>query len=67
MAVPFAFAVTSPADETVATDVLDDDHVTEAPEIAVPAASFTVAAKVTVSPTDARVFVLGESVTLEAD
>ena len=67
VAVPFVTAVTSPADETVATDVLDDDHVTSAPEIAVPAASFTVAAKVTVSPIDANVFVLGESVTLEAD
>ena len=67
VAVPFVTAVTSPADETVATDVLDDDHVTSAPEIAVPAASFTVAANVTVSPMDAKVFVLGDSVTVEAD
>ena len=67
VAVPLAFAVTSPADETVATDVLDDDHVTEAPEIVVPRASFTVAAKVTVSSIDAKVFVLGASATVEAD
>ena len=67
VAVPLATAVTKPADETVATDVFDDDHVTSAPEIAVPAASFTVAANVTVSPMDAKVFVLGDSVTVEAD
>ena len=66
VAVPLVTEVTSPADETVATDELDVVHVTEAPEIAVPAASFTIAAKVTVSPTDAKVFVLGATVTLEA-
>ena len=66
VAVPSATAVTKPAEETVATDVFDDDHVTSAPEIAVPAASFTVAAKVTVSLIDAKVFVLGATVTLEA-
>ena len=64
---PVATEVTSPADETVATDVFDDDHVTSGPEIAVPAASFTVAANVTVSLIDAKVFVLGDSVTVEAD
>ena len=64
---PSATAVTKPADETVATDVFDDDQVTSAPEIAVPVASFTVAANVTVSPMDAKVLVLGASVTLEAD
>jgi len=66
VAVPSALAVTSPADETVATDELDVLHVTEAPEIVVPAASFTVAAKVTVSLIDAKVFVLGATVTLDA-
>ena len=66
VAVPLAFAVTSPADETVATDELDVLHVTVAPEIVVPPASLTVAATVKVSPMDTRVFVLGESVTLEA-
>ena len=66
VAVPLATAVTSPADETVATDELDVLHVTEASEIVVPTASFTVAAKVTVSSMDAKVFVLGKTVTLEA-
>ena len=66
VAVPLPFEVTRPADETVATDELDVLHVTEAPEIVVPTASFTVAAKVTVSPIDAKDFVLGATVTLEA-
>ena len=65
VAVPFATAVTSPADETVAVASLDVSHVTAAPEIAVPPASCTVAARVTVSPMDANVFVLGDTVTLE--
>ena len=65
VAVPFATAVTSPADETVAVASLDVAHVTVAPEIAVPPASCTVAARVTVSPMDANVFVLGDTVTLE--
>ena len=63
---PSATAVTKPADETVATDVLDDDHVTSAPEIAVPVASFTVAANVAVSPIDVRLSVLGDSSTVDA-
>ena len=46
---PVATEVTSPADETVAMDVLEDAHVTVAPEITVPPASFTVAASVAVS------------------
>jgi hypothetical protein len=66
VSVPLATAVTSPADDTVAIVVSDDAHVTVAPEIVVPPASLTVAATVTVSPMDTRVFVLGESVTLEA-
>ena len=65
VAVPFATAVTSPVDETVAVASLDVAHVTVAPEIAVPPASCTVAARVTVSPMDANVFVLGDTVTLE--
>ena len=65
VAVPFATAVTSPADETVAVASLDVAHVTVAPEIAVPPASCTVAPRVTVSPMDANVFVLGDTVTLE--
>ena len=66
VAVPLATAVTSPADETVAIDELDVVHVTVAPDIVVPPASFTVAAKVTVSSMAAKVFVLGATVTFEA-
>ena len=39
VAVPSETAVTSPADETVATDELDVAHVTVAPEMMFPAAS----------------------------
>ena len=63
---PFATAVTRPADDTVATPVFDEDHVTVAPEIAVPPASLTVAASVVVPPLDMRVTVLGDTVTLDA-
>ena len=49
VAVPSATAVTSPADETVATDAADVAHVTGAPDITDPPASFTVAASVAVS------------------
>ena len=42
-AVPFTTAVTSPADETVATDAADVAHVTAAPLITLPFWSFTVA------------------------
>jgi len=66
VAEPEATPVTSPADETVATDEFDVVHVTVAPDIAVPPASLTVAVSVTVSPTDVKVFVLGETVTVEA-
>ena len=66
VAEPEATPVTSPADETVATDEFDVVHVTVAHDIAVPPASLTVAVSVTVSPTDVKVFVLGETVTVEA-
>ena len=66
VAVPFAFAVTSPADETVATDELDVVHVTVAPDIVAPPASFTVEASDAVSLTDTKATEVGESVTLEA-
>ena len=66
VSVPLATAVTSPPDDTVAIDVSDDAQVTVAPDMVAPPASFTVAARVTVSPTDAKVFVLGASVTLDA-
>ena len=63
---PVALEVTSPADETVATAALVEDHVTVAPDMVVPPASFTVAARVAVSPIDTKATEVGESVTLEA-
>ena len=66
VAVPSATAVTSPADDTVAIVVSDVAHVTAAPEIAVPPASFTVAVNVTVSPTEDRVLVRGDTSTADA-
>ena len=66
VAVPLATEVTSPVDDTVAAVVSDDVHVTVAPDMVLPPASFTVAANVTVSPIDANVFVLGDTVTLDA-
>ena len=66
VAVPFATAVTRPADDTVATDALDVAHVTVAPDIVVPPASFTVGTSVVVSPNDAKLRLVGASVTLDA-
>ena len=43
VAVPFATEVTRPAEDTVATDALDELHVTEAPLIVAPVWSLTVA------------------------
>ena len=63
---PSATEVTSPADDTVAMDEFDVVHVTVAPLIVLPPASLTVAASVTVSPTDVKVLVFGDSVTVEA-
>ena len=63
VAVPFATAVTSPADDTVAMDELDVAHVTVAPDIVVPPASFTVGTSVVVSPNDANDRLVGASVT----
>jgi hypothetical protein len=66
VSVPFATAVTRPADETVARVVSADAQVTVGPDITVPPASLTVAARVTVSPTDVNVFSLGDTVTVDA-
>ena len=63
VAVPSATAVTSPADDTVAIDELDVVHVTGAPDITDPDASFTVAVKVAVSANEAKLKLVGESVT----
>ena len=66
VAVPSATAVTSPAEDTVAAVVSDDVQVTDAPDMVLPLASLTVTASVMVSPIDANVFVLGDTVTLDA-
>ena len=66
VAVPLATAVTSPADETVAIVVSDDAHVTVAPDMVAPPASFTVATSDAVSLTDAKLRLVGESVMLDA-
>ena len=60
---PFATAVTSPADETVATPSADVAHVTVAPDITDPDASLTVAVKVVVSASEAKLKLVGERVT----
>ena len=66
VAVPSATAVTSPADDTVATDAADVTHVTVAPDITDPAASVTVAVSVAVSANEANDRLVGDSVTLDA-
>ena len=66
VAVPLATAVTSPADETVAIVVSDELQVTVAPDITAPPASFTVAVRVAVSPTEASVLEFGDTATLAA-
>jgi hypothetical protein len=66
VAEPLATEVTSPADETVATDELDVAHVTVAPEITDPTVSLTVAVSVAVSASEAKLKLVGESVTEEA-
>ena len=66
VAVPFATAVTKPADETVAIDELDVVHVTVASDIVVPTASFTVAVSVAVAPIDASDRLVGDRVTEDA-
>ena len=63
---PVATEVTNPADETVATAVFVDDHVTGAPDITDPAASFTVAASVAVSANEANDRLVGDRVTEDA-
>ena len=66
VAVPLSTAVTSPADETVATDAADVAHVTVAPDIVAPSASVTVGVSVAVAPIDASDRLVGDSVTEDA-
>ena len=61
VAVPSATEVTKPSPETVAIPVLDDDHVTVAPETTVPLASFTIAFTVVLAPVDMSESVLGDT------
>ena len=63
---PSATEVTSPADETVTTAVFVDDQVSVAPDITVPPASLTVAVSVAVSASEAKLKLVGDSVTLDA-
>ena len=63
VAVPLPTAVTRPAEETVTIDASDAAQVTVAPEITVPPASVTVAARVVVSPIDVKLRLVGDSVT----
>ena len=62
VAVPSATAVTRPAAETVTIDASDVAHVTVGFEMAFPAASVTVAARVAVSPIDVKLRLVGDSV-----
>ena len=67
IAVPVATEVTSPPpDVTVAMNEFDVAHVTDAPEITDPAASFTVAVKVAVSANEANERLVSDSVTEDA-
>ena len=63
VAVPSATDVTKPVAEIVATVSSRDAHVTVAPAILLPAASFTVATSVAVSANEAKLTVAGDSVT----
>jgi hypothetical protein len=63
VALPSATAVTRPADDTVAMDELDVAHVTVGLGIVLLLASFTVGTSVVVSSTDAKLKLVGASVT----
>ncbi len=66
MEVPSATEVTRPADDTVAALVFDELQVIELNGMVLPPLSFTVAAMVTVSPIEVRVFDVGARVMLDA-
>ena len=61
VAEPSATAVTSPADDTVATAAADVAHVTVAPLIVAPFWSLTVAVSFLVSPKEAKLRLVDES------
>jgi len=62
VAVPSATAVTSPADDTVATAAADVAHVTVAPLIVAPFWSLTAAVSCVVSPKEAKLRLVAERV-----
>ena len=64
VAVPSATAVTSPADDTVATKELEVVHVSVASGMLFPPESFTVATSDAVSSTDESERLVGDSVTV---
>ena len=66
MEVPSATEVTRPADDTVAALVFDELQVIELNGMGLPPLSFSVAAMVTVSPIEVRVFDVGARVMLDA-
>jgi hypothetical protein len=66
VAEPSVTPVTSPASETVATPVASEAHDTVASATTLPAASFTVAVTVAVSPIDVRPSEFGDNSTLAA-
>jgi hypothetical protein len=61
-AVPSETAVTTPSDDTVAMSVSDELHVTAAPAIVAPPASFTVTVRVAVAPAGVSVSEVDDSV-----
>ena len=63
---PVATGVTNPADETVATAVFVDDHVTVGLAIVLLFASFTVATSIAVSANEAKLRLPGDRVTDDA-
>ena len=62
VALPSATAVTKPADETVATDALDELQVTLTPLIVAPFWSLTVADNCCVAPKDEKLRLVADSV-----
>ena len=63
---PVATGLTNPADETVATAVFVDDHVTVGFAIVLSFASFTVAVSVVVSASEEKLRLVGDRVTEDA-
>ena len=63
VAKPLATEVTSPVEDTVATDALDELHDTEAPLIVAPFWSLTVAVSCWVAPKDEKLRLVADSVT----